>query len=95
MENKDRKLVFFDIDGTLIDGPTHQIPQSAVEAIRKLRENGHLAFINTGRTLVSIEPRIREIGFDGLVCGCGTHIYYEGETLFSHSILHEKCTEIV
>ncbi len=41
MENKDRKLVFFDIDGTLVDGPTHQIPQSAVEAIRKLRENGH------------------------------------------------------
>lgn len=65
MENKDRKIVFFDIDGTLVDGPTHQIPQSAVEAIRKLRENGHLAFINTGRTLVSIEPRIREIGFDG------------------------------
>ena len=95
MENKDRKIVFFDIDGTLVDGPTHQVPQSAVEAIRKLRENGHLAFINTGRTLVSIEPRIREIGFDGLVCGCGTHIYYEGETLFSHSILHEKCTEIV
>ena len=55
MENKDRKIVFFDIDGTLVDGPTHQIPQSAVEAIRKLRENGHLAFINTGRTLVSIE----------------------------------------
>lgn len=95
MEIKIERLCFFDIDGTLVDGPTHQIPQSAVEAIRKLRENGHLAFINTGRTLVSIEPRIREIGFDGLVCGCGTHIYYEGETLFSHSILHEKCTEIV
>ena len=26
MENKDRKIVFFDIDGTLVDGPTHQIP---------------------------------------------------------------------
>ena len=83
MENKDRKIVFFDIDGTLIDGPTHQIPQSAVEAIRKLRENGHLAFINTGRTLVSIEPRIREIGFDGLVCGCGTHIYYVRKSYMS------------
>ena len=22
MENKDRKIVFFDIDGTLVDGPT-------------------------------------------------------------------------
>lgn len=48
MENKDRKIVFFDIDGTLVDGPTHQIPQSAVEAIRKLRENGHLAFYQYG-----------------------------------------------
>ena len=27
MENKDRKIVFFDIDGTLVDGPTHQILQ--------------------------------------------------------------------
>lgn len=25
MENKDRKIVFFDIDGTLVDGPTHQL----------------------------------------------------------------------
>ena len=42
MENKDRKIVFFDIDGTLVDGPTHQIPQSAVEAIRKPVSYTHL-----------------------------------------------------
>ena len=58
MENKDRKLVFFDIDGTLIDGPTHQIPHSAVEAIRKLRENGHLAFINTGRVFCNVTDQL-------------------------------------
>ena len=96
MENKDRKIVFFDIDGTLIDGPTHQIPQSAVEAIRKLRENGHLAFINTGRTLVSIEPRIREIGFDGLVIMAAEHIFIMKEKrCLATAFLHEKCTEIV
>ena len=50
MENKDRKLVFFDIDGTLIDGPTHQIPQSAVEAIRNFAkmDTWHLS-IRDGR----------------------------------------------
>lgn len=92
---KERKIVFFDIDGTIVDGPTHQIPESTVKAIRLLRKKGHLAFVNTGRTLVSIEKRIRDIGFDGFVCGCGTHIYYEGEAIFSSTIPHEKCVEIV
>ena len=91
----DRKIVFFDIDGTLLDNATHRIPESAVESIRRLRGNGHLAFINSGRTLNSIHEGIRNIGFDGMVCGCGTHIYYRGETLFSHTIPHEKCVEIV
>ena len=62
--NKTRRILFFDIDGTLItDDGKRYFPDSAKEAIQKARENGHLAFINTGRTLVSIEPRIREIGF--------------------------------
>ena len=45
----DKKIVFFDIDGTLVDEKTHDIPESTRKAIRELRANGHLAFINTGR----------------------------------------------
>lgn len=92
---KNRKMVFFDIDGTIVDGPTHQIPESTVRAIRRLRENGHFAFINTGRTLVSIEQRIRDIGFDGYVCGCGSRVYYGNELLFSTEIPHKRCVEIM
>lgn len=92
---ENRKMVFFDIDGTILDGPTHQIPESTVRAIRRLRQNGHLAFINTGRTLVSIEQQIRDIGFDGYVCGCGSRVYYQGELLFSSEIPHKKCLEIM
>lgn len=95
VDYSEKKIVFFDIDGTIVDGPTHQIPESTVRAVRRLQENGHLAFINTGRTLVSIERRIRDIGFDGFVCGCGTHIYYEGKVLYACSIPHEKCVEII
>ena len=41
--NKTRKILFFDIDGTLItDDGKRYFPDSAKEAIQKARENGHL-----------------------------------------------------
>ncbi len=39
-----KKAVFFDIDGTLWNYQM-QIPKAPFGAIRKLRENGHYAFI--------------------------------------------------
>ena len=78
-----RKIAFFDIDGTLTSELDGSIPDSAVLAIRKARRNGNLMFINTGRCLQNVEERFRSIGFDGYVCGCGTNIYCSG-----HEILH-------
>ena len=34
---KDRKLLFFDIDGTLLSEKTHTVPQSA-KALKKLKK---------------------------------------------------------
>ena len=42
------KYVFFDIDGT-IRGKSREITKRNKEAICKLRENGHKAFLCTGR----------------------------------------------
>ena len=67
--NKTRKILFFDIDGTLItDDGKRYFPDSAKEAIQKARENGHLAFINTGRVFCNVTEEIRSAGFDGFVC---------------------------
>ena len=84
-----RKMIFFDIDGTISDEQTGEIPESAIRAIRKARENGHIAIVNSGRTLFSIDSRIKEIGFDGYICGCGTALY-EGEKCFYLHTLSEK-----
>jgi Cof subfamily protein (haloacid dehalogenase superfamily) len=89
-----RKMIFFDIDGTIATEGEHIISQSTVNAIRKAREKGHLAFINTGRTLVTITEKIRSIGFDGYVCGCGTNIHYNGKELLAKAIPHKNCVEI-
>ena len=90
-----RKMLFFDIDGTIVAEGTEYLPKSTVKAIRRARENGHLAFINTGRTLFSIDDFLKEIGFDGYVCGCGTAIYVGEETIFKHTLTREYCREII
>ena len=77
-----RKAVFFDIDGTLWN-TKNEIPESTVKAIGQLRRNGHLAFLCSGRSRAYIQnPKLFEIGFDGVVSGCGTMIEYGGNTVF-------------
>ena len=57
-------IVFFDLDGTLIsDDEAYIIPDSAVNAIHKAQENGHLMYVDTGRTVMNVEQRIRDIGW--------------------------------
>ena len=65
--------VFFDIDLTLTDG-TGKVPTSAIAAIKKLQENGHKTFLNTGRSRVEIQKELLNLGFEGIIAGCGTSI---------------------
>ena len=87
--------IFFDIDGTLWDRE-NIIPQSTKDAIRKLRENGHLTFLCSGRTRVFINSEeLLGMGFDGIVSGCGTLIEYEGENLLYKKIDDEMLKKSV
>lgn len=90
-----KKAVFFDIDGTIVteDG-TLTIPESTREAIAKARANGHYTFVNSGRTLFNINKKVRELGFDGLICGCGTYIEMNGEVLLYNVLTQEFCRKI-
>ncbi len=38
---KNRKALFFDVDGTLLPEGTRQIPESARNALKEARSNGH------------------------------------------------------
>lgn len=90
-----RSIIFFDIDGTLVTEDARAIiPQSTREAIKLTRQKGNLTFINSGRTAFNISPRVKELGFDGYICGCGTYIEYGGEVLFSRTIPQEECRNI-
>ena len=81
-----RKLLFFDIDRTIWyrDG---EIPESAARAIRELRANGHLTFLCSGRSRSRIQnQKLLNLGFDGIISGCGTMIEYNGNVIFCKEI---------
>lgn len=51
-----QKLIFLDIDGTLLPPGEMLIPQSTVEALHKAHANGHKLFLCTGRNLRMTQP---------------------------------------
>jgi len=85
-----RKILFFDIDDTLLVGRTHAVPESAKKALCEARKNGHLLFINTGRCKSFTPPVLFDLPFDGFCYACGAHIEYEGRTLFQEFVTKEE-----
>ena len=90
-----KKIVFFDVDGTLVDNPTQVIPESAVQAIRDLRAAGHIAVMNTGRPHQHIDPRILAIGWDGIVAGCGMWVMAEGKVIHNDEPTADLCRKML
>lgn len=75
-----RKAVFLDVDGTLINDFGY-VPVSAAEAIRAARTNGHLVFLCTGRSMVELPPDLLDIGFDGFVLAAGAFVQVGSDVL--------------
>lgn len=89
-----KKLFFFDVDGTLVDDETKIVPQSTLDAIRALKKRGHLVFLNSGRTLCFLEYQMETFGVDCAVCGCGTQVIVSGNTIFEKRISYQRNREI-
>lgn len=84
-------IVFFDIDGTLATGK--KVPFSAAEGIRKLRQNGDLVFICTGRNVNYARRNFREYA-DGFICNNGRLAVY-GETVIFDEPLDDDVLEMI
>jgi len=87
----DRKLIFLDIDGTLVAALTTPTPKVR-RAIRQARAKGHLVFLCTGRNLPIIGPDILEIGFDGVIASAGGYVSVGDQVLFD-SLLPEELVQ--
>lgn len=79
------KIVFFDIDGTLVT-KYNSVPESTKQAITKLKENGHIPVIATGRAPLLISEIIKELEIDSFITMNGQLVVYKGEVVFHNPI---------
>lgn len=88
------KIVFLDVDGTLVDYEG-RIPVSAAEAVKRARKNGHQVYLCTGRSKAEVYQEIWDIGLDGMIGGNGSYVESHGEVVFHQKITKEQCRKIV
>lgn len=93
-QEMNKKAFFFDIDETLYSWVTHQVPDSAVYALERLREQGHLTFINSGRMFSTVSDFVKTLPVTGFICGCGTQIISQNNTLLLKRVSKERIEEI-
>ncbi len=77
------RALFLDFDGTLFSHRTGKIPDSTVEALRTLKENGVLVFLCTGRSL----PELKDFDLKGLT--------FSGKILLNGQLICDENDRIV
>lgn len=89
----ERKIVFLDVDGTLIDYEA-KMPESAGRAVDQARKNGHLVYLCTGCSKAEIEQR-HLCETDGMIGGNGAYVESEGEVVMHQGLTKEEVKHIV
>ncbi|MBD3106885.1 Cof-type HAD-IIB family hydrolase [Bacillus sp. AGMB 02131] len=85
----EKKIVFFDIDGTLLDF-NKELPESTRAAVKTLKENGVYVAIATGRAPFMIEEIRKELDIDSYVCFNGQYVVFEDEIIYRNPLSKNK-----
>jgi len=90
-----RKIVFLDVDGTLINYETI-LPDSAAKAVNMARENGHKVYICTGCSKAEIMQRdFKDMKLDGMIGANGGYVEDNGEVIMHQSLTRDEVKHIV
>ncbi|MCD7894984.1 MAG: HAD family hydrolase [Erysipelotrichaceae bacterium] len=88
-----RKIVFLDVDGTLINYEA-ELPESAAKAVDEARANGHKVYICTGCSKAEIEQR-NLCDLDGMIGGNGAYVEDNGHVVMHQGLTKEEVKHIV
>ena len=80
-----RKFIFFDIDGTLLDD-NKKVLASTREALRGVREAGHVTAIATGRNAYMADEIIKDLEFDHYIVCNGAEAFYNHESTYRNPL---------
>lgn len=89
------KLIIADLDGTLVE--KKQVSNQTKETLRKLKEQGYLFTIATGRHMVATKELAKILEVDlPVICGNGAIIYdYKKDEIIRKEVLDPKTVESI
>lgn len=90
----DIQILFFDIDGTLVNPRTGRISDKTRAALNRLREKGRKLFIATGRPPASL-PDLTGIHFDGFITVNGSLCYTAEEVIYHTPLRPEAVRKVI
>ncbi|MFQ6860624.1 MAG: Cof-type HAD-IIB family hydrolase [Beduini sp.] len=90
----EKKIVFLDVDGTLCNDEGF-VPDSARDAVRAARKNGHLVYLCTGRSQAELYDFIMEVGFDGVIGAGGGFVSVGDEMLYHKRVSDDDVRHLV
>ena len=78
------KLLFFDVDGTLVDGNRGilEIPEGVIHELKRIQKQGHKILICSGRPKAMMNQHFLNVGFDGYVLANGGYVEIDGQSIF-------------
>lgn len=93
-ENMTSKIIFFDIDGTLLDHEKN-LPLSTKKAIATLKDKGHKVAIATGRAPFLFKELREELGIDTYVSFNGQYVVVGGEVIYENPLSKEELSSMM
>lgn len=88
-----QKIVFFDIDGTLVS-KRNKIPKTTHRAIEELKRRGVIPVIATGRSPILLQDVAKRLKIDNYISMNGQYIVVEGKTIFHNPISKENIHQL-
>ncbi len=91
---KDVKIIFFDIDGTLIDMNKRQISEKMLDTLKALKKQNILLCIATGRSPIAL-PHFEDVDFDAFLTFNGSYCYNQKESIYENPIPQKDIEQII
>ena len=79
------KILFFDIDGTLLELGQKEMHQELIDSLNLVKEKGIKIFLATGRPPFAV-PNFHGIEFDGVLCFNGSYCFTHNELIYKNPI---------
>lgn len=90
-----KKTIFFDFDGTIYDIYNDVIPESAVNALKRLRANGHTLFLATSKGINYVPKVHDDFVFENYICLNGSYIEIDGKCIYSNTLDVSKTSDFL